>query len=127
MRDYQNLLVWQRADALIPAVYAVARQLPDDERFGLASQLKRAAVSIASNIAEGSGRSSDADFERFLSIAAGSASEAEYQLGLVARMWPATSGIETAQRRANQIKRMLWGLMEASRQGRSSLDPSSEI
>ncbi len=127
VRDYQRLTVWQTADALIPMVYSVARQLPNDERFGLASQLKRAAVSIASNIAEGSGRSADADFERFLSIAAGSASEVEYQLGLVTRMWPSTLGIDGARHHVNQVKRMLWSLMEASKQERSTRRPATEI
>lgn len=84
MQDFRNLKVWQHAHELALAVYAATSKMPQEERFGLTSQIRRCAVSIASNIVEGSSRGSDADFARFLQIAIGFASELEYQL-LLAR------------------------------------------
>jgi four helix bundle protein len=78
MQDFRDLKVWSKAHALTVAVYAATQRFPDAERFGLTSQMRRAAYSIPSNIAEGCGRGSDADFARFLHHAMGSASELEY-------------------------------------------------
>jgi four helix bundle protein len=72
---FEKLTVWQSARRLAGEVYAVSKAFPRDEAFGLTSQIRRAAVSIAANIAEGSGRNSDADFAHFLEIAYGSAME----------------------------------------------------
>ena len=80
MQDFKQLLVWQKAHQLTLDVYKMNRDFPDDERFGLTSQIRRAASSIPTNIAEGSGRGSNADFSRFLQIAFGSAKETEYLL-----------------------------------------------
>lgn len=76
MQDFRNLEVWRLSHQLTLEVYRVTRSLPSDERFGLTSQLRRAAVSIEANLAEGCGRGSDADFGRFVQTAMGSASEA---------------------------------------------------
>jgi four helix bundle protein len=84
MQDFRDLKVWQKAHETVLAVYRTSTNFPSDERFGLTSQLRRAAVSIPANIAEGTLRSSDADFARFLHIALGSASEVDYYL-LLAR------------------------------------------
>jgi len=78
--DYRNLDVWKKAHSLALDMYRVSRELPTSERYGLQSQIRRSAASIAANIAEGSGRSTDRDFARFLSTAIGSACELEYQL-----------------------------------------------
>ena len=80
MRNYRNLEVWKLGLALVKAIYAVCGAMPDNEKFGLISQLKRAAVSIPSNIAEGYGRGSDKEFKRFLLIARGSLYEVETQI-----------------------------------------------
>ena len=72
--------MWQKAHRRVLDVYSKSAGFPSDERFGLVAQLRRAAVSVASNIAEGAGRETEKDFARFLVMAAGSASEAEYQL-----------------------------------------------
>ena len=80
MRDFRELKVWQKAHALTLEVYRVTAEFPGSELYGLTRQLRRAASSIPSNIAEGCGRGSDADFGRFLQMALGSASELEYQL-----------------------------------------------
>lgn len=80
MKDYRNLQVWQRAHALAPAVYGVTKRFPREELFGVTSQLRRAATSVPANLAEGCGRDSDPELKRFVDIAHGSASEAEYFL-----------------------------------------------
>jgi four helix bundle protein len=80
MQRYRELEVWKRSHALVLRVYHLTKAFPDDERFGLTSQLRRAAVSVPSNIAEGSKRRTDQDFARFLNIAEGSLSETDYLL-----------------------------------------------
>src|SRR5437867_9600266 len=84
MQDFRSLKVWERAHALTMKVYRASAAFPRDEVFGLTAQLRRACASIPTNIAEGCGRGSDADFARFLHIAMGSASETDYEL-LLAR------------------------------------------
>ncbi len=79
MRDYQQLEIWQRSDKLTLKVYAVTQSFPKEEIFGLVSQMRRSASSIPTNIAEGCGRDSSAELKRFLTIAAGSSSELQYQ------------------------------------------------
>ena len=79
---YEDLIAWQKAYRLALAVYEVTKELPADERFGLTQQLRRAAVSIPSNIAEGFGRHSRPDYLRFLDIARGSTYEVQTQLRL---------------------------------------------
>jgi four helix bundle protein len=72
MRNYRNLTVWQKSHQATLTVYRITQNFPREELFGLVSQTRRTALSIPSNIAEGSGRNSDPDFARFLQIAAGS-------------------------------------------------------
>ncbi|MQA88674.1 MAG: four helix bundle protein [Gemmatimonas sp.] len=80
MSDYRKLVVWQHAHALVLAVYKVTLVFPKDERYGLSSQVRRAAVSVAANIAEGTGRGSGPELARFCRIARGSINELEYHL-----------------------------------------------
>lgn len=80
MKDFKNLQIWERSHLLTLALYEMTAQFPKEELFGLTSQARRSAASIPTNIAEGCGRSTDADFARFLQIAFGSACEVEYQL-----------------------------------------------
>ena len=82
MIDYRRLTVWQRAHAFSIEVYRVTRLFPSEERFALAIQLRRAAISIESNLAEGSARAGDRAFASFVEISVGSAAEAECQLRL---------------------------------------------
>ncbi|MCZ6445408.1 MAG: four helix bundle protein [Planctomycetota bacterium] len=77
MQDFRNLEVWQRAYALALDVYRASRHFPREEIYSLTSQVRRCSISIPSNIAEGCGRQTDADFKRFLHIAMGSAAELE--------------------------------------------------
>ena len=86
MQNAKKLRVYGVAEDLAVLVYELTRQFPIEERFGLAQQMRRAAVSVGSNIAEGSGRDGNAELLRFLRIALGSATELEFQLGLARRM-----------------------------------------
>ncbi len=80
MKDFRQLKVWDKAHQVTLAIYKVTKRFPKEEMYGLASQMRRSSASIATNIAEGCGRNSDADFCRFLVVAFGSGSELEYQL-----------------------------------------------
>ena len=78
MQDFRNLKVWEKSHQLVLDIYRFTKQYPREELYGLISQIRRAAASIPTNLAEGCGRGSDADFSRFVQIALGSASEVEY-------------------------------------------------
>ena len=80
MRDFKKLLIWQRGMEIVRMTYELASQLPDNEKFGLRSQITRAAVSVPSNIAEGSSKKSKKEHGRFLEIALGSVFELETQV-----------------------------------------------
>src|SRR3989344_2738703 len=80
MADFRDLNVWQKSMTLARDIYLFAKKLPADEKFGLISQMRRCAISIPSNIAEGSKRRTKQDFTQFLKIASGSAAELETQL-----------------------------------------------
>ena len=85
-RKYQRLRVWQEAMKLAELTYKEIKQLPNSERFGLAEQMRKASISIPSNIAEGAGRGSDRELLRFLQIARGSLQELETQVMLCNRL-----------------------------------------
>src|SRR5713101_3172791 len=108
MQGFRRLNVWEKAHRLTLEVYRVTARFPKEELYALTSQLKRAASSVAANIAEGCGRGSDADFARFLLIAMGSASELEYHLLLVRdlKFLPEADYLEL-ERRTTEVKRML--------------------
>ncbi|HET8649171.1 MAG TPA: four helix bundle protein [Gemmatimonadales bacterium] len=109
--DYRSLTVWQEARLLAGQVYRIARSLPDLERYGLASQLRRASVSIISNIAEGSGRGSDREFVYFLRIARGSLHELQTQLILAIDLGYADElEMHATMHRADRVGRLIHGL-----------------
>ncbi len=83
---YRDLVVWQKSMDLVESVYRLIQHLPPEERFGLADQMRRAAVSIPSNIAEGHARSSDKEFRNFLHIASGSRAELQTQILICERV-----------------------------------------
>ncbi|MHB1058433.1 MAG: four helix bundle protein [Rhodanobacter sp.] len=85
-RPHESLQIWQDAMDLVEAVYRISADFPDSERFGLTSQLRRAAISIPSNIAEGAARRSTPEYLRFLSMARGSLSELDTQLQIAERL-----------------------------------------
>ena len=114
MRDYRKLRAFELADQLALSVYKCTKTLPKEEMFGLTSQLRRAAVSVPSNIVEGCAKSSQADYSRFLEIAYGSVCEVEYQLSLAERLGylDAQSAKETTSI-ANETARVLNGLLRS--------------
>ncbi|MEN0110098.1 MAG: four helix bundle protein [Planctomycetota bacterium] len=116
MQDFRNLEVWRVSHQLTLDVYLMTRSFPSDERFGLISQLRRAAVSIEANLAEGCGRGSDADFARFVQIALGSASEVECELLIAMDLRFVDAADHGPLQQATQrIKRMLSSLLSKLR------------
>lgn len=114
MRNFKELKVWQKAHLFALDVYRESQNFPADERFGLTIQLRRAVTSVASNIAEGCGRGSERDFGRFLGIAAGSASEAEYQLLLARDLDYLPADVHRQlDTEINEVKRMLNSFIRA--------------
>lgn len=80
MRNFRELKIWQNGISIVKRIYRLVELLPENEKYGLRSQICRASISVPSNIAEGCGRNSDSDFRRFLDIALGSLFELETQL-----------------------------------------------
>jgi four helix bundle protein len=117
MRDHRNLRAFQLADELALLVYRETAGFPKEEMFGLTSQVRRAAVSVASNIAEGCGRSSDVDFLRFLDMANGSLRELQYQISLAQRLryLPSQSTIANEDSVLFETGRVLHGLIRSMR------------
>ncbi|MCX5893200.1 MAG: four helix bundle protein [Deltaproteobacteria bacterium] len=115
-KDYTDLIVWQKAMNLVTEIYRLTRKLPKDELFGLTSQLRRAAVSIPSNIAEGQGRLTQGEFRLFLGNARGPLSELETQI-LIARNLDLIDKIEAARllEMATEVGRTLNGLIASTK------------
>jgi four helix bundle protein len=111
MFRFEKFDVWQRAVEFADHVYVSTRPFPDEERFGLTSQMRRAAVSVSSNIAEGSGRSSDKEFGRFVGIAYGSLMEVVSESHVARRQsFLAQDAFDKAYQDAEELARMLSGL-----------------
>ena len=111
MHNFRELNVWKKSRILAKEVYLLSSQFPDSEKFGLTSQIRRSAISIASNIAEGSSRKSTKDFARFLRISLGSAFELETQLLLMKDLkFINESEVEPIIQRIQEIQKMLIGL-----------------
>jgi len=116
MRDHRKLRAFELADAIVLELYAATKSFPKEEQFGLTSQLRRAALSIASNIVEGCARSSQADYLRFLELALGSAREVEYQLSVAQRLGYLPDDVgATLTHRADETARVLVGLIRSLR------------
>jgi four helix bundle protein len=114
--NYRDLLAWQRAMDLVEDVYRVSGRWPSSETYGLVNQIRRAAVSIPSNVAEGQGRSSDRAFLHFLSIAHSSLREVETHL-LIAQRLAYVSGddVDPVTNHAAEVGRLVQGLMRRLR------------
>ena len=111
---FKDLKAWQKRMDLVEEVYALCERLPENERFGLSDQMRRAAVSVPSNIAEGHGRQSNLDFKRFLRIAMGSTRELETQLLLTTRLgFVSLEQAKPSLRLIDDVAKMLWGLMKS--------------
>ena len=112
MRGFRELQVWRKAHCLTIAVYRASRGFPNDERYGLTSQIRRSAASVCANLAEGCGRSGKRDFGRFVQVALGSASELEYHLLLASDLdMLERHSYEALDRSVTEVKRMLTGLL----------------
>jgi len=111
VQSYRELIVWQKSMDLVRSVYELTKKFPNEERFGLSSQVRRAAVSVPSNIAEGQGRNSTKEFLRHLSISYGSLMETETQI-LIAEMqaYVTADECESLLLRSAEIGRMINGL-----------------
>ena len=115
VRSYRDLKVWQHSMMLVKQVYYATQHWPQEEKFGLTSQVRRAAVSIPSNIAEGQGRRSDREFHRFLNIAHGSLMEVETQLLIAKDLgYLSAESLKSLLEIARETGKMLFGLLSAT-------------
>ena len=114
MKNYKELIVWKKAHEMTLDVYSATRDFPKEELYGLTSQLRRSAASVGANIAEGSGRRTNNEICRFLQIARGSASEAEYHI-LLARDLKLLreEDFQRLSHRADEVQRMLTALIQS--------------
>ncbi len=113
MKNHKDLEVWKKSVAFVTEVYRISKSFPKEEIYGLTSQLRRAAVSIPSNIAEGAARQSNKDFERFLFISLGSISEVETQLIISKNLeYLNENEFEILQNKLIEIRKMLLGLIK---------------
>lgn len=111
MRPHENLEVWQKAIEYVVMIYEITKQFPSEEKFGITSQIRRAAVSIPANIAEGAARQSDKEFFRFLAIAQGSCSEVETEILISEKLgFLSRPNYVELKSEADSIGRMLIGL-----------------
>lgn len=109
MHNFKNLKIWQKSRELVKEVFLLTREFPAEEKFGLTSQILRSVYSIPSNIAEGSGRSSNKDFSRFLDISLGSAFELETQLILASDInYLSEMQLQHIQDLLNEIQKMIY-------------------
>lgn len=114
IKSYRELDVWREAVDLVEAIYAISATFPSDERFGLTTQIRRAAVSVPSNIAEGHARPSTRDFLRFLAISLGSLAELETQLVIAGRLGMIEDcELQRLQSDSDRIGRMIRGLVKS--------------
>ncbi|MFN8346082.1 MAG: four helix bundle protein [Spirosomataceae bacterium] len=111
MRDFRKYEVWQPAHSLVPEVYSISKNFPQNELYGLTGQLRRAAASIPTNISEGCGRNTDAEFARFLHISLGSAHEVEYLLQLAHDLaYIEKTDYQSLHLKINEVKRKVYHL-----------------
>lgn len=114
IKNYKDLTVWQRAYQLCLTVYNATKEFPKEERYGLISQIRRAAVSLPSNIAEGNGRKSRTEYIQFLYIAYGSICELETQILLAGDLnYAGKESLKTVMKDIGDVERMLKGLIKS--------------
>ena len=116
MANYRDLIVWQKSMMLTEEIYRIVKFLPKEEMYALSDQMRRAVVSIPSNIAEGCGRDSKNEFYRFLAIAQGARAELETQLEICKRLnYVSESEIEHAMLLCVEVDKMVHALMQKLR------------
>lgn len=113
MQDFKKLSVWQKAHLLTIGIYKTTKTFPKDEAYGLTSQIRRASISIPSNIAEGCGREAPVEFNRFCQIALGSVFELEYQLLLARDLnYLESKDYENINNQITEVRKMLITFMQ---------------
>lgn len=113
-KNYKQLIVWQKSIDLTELVYKLTSRFPKEEVYGITSQIRRCAVSVPSNIAEGQARSSTAQFKHFLSISKGSLAELETQFIIAERLkFISAEESESFQTRVNEVGKLLNGLINS--------------
>jgi len=113
-KSFRDLIVWQRSIDLTTEIYMLTAAFPREELYGLTSQLRRAAVSVASNIAEGSGRAGRREFRQFLNTARGSICEVQTQLVIAGNLdFADKARLQAAESAASEVARMLNGLLDS--------------
>jgi four helix bundle protein len=118
IKTYRDLLTWQKSLALVTEIYRVSRSFPKDEVYGLAQQMRRSAVSIPSNIAEGYGRNSTSDYVRFLRVASGSLYELQTQAEIALNLrYLKKSDFDKLYESSREIERMLSSLIRKLENG----------
>jgi four helix bundle protein len=114
MRPHQKLDLWRRAIDFVVAIYRLTEQFPKEEKFGLTSQLRRAAVSVAANVAEGAARTSTKEFRQFLSHSQGSASEVGTELLIALRLkYLSETDFKSLDKELDDVGRMITGLSQS--------------
>ena len=113
MHNIQELKIWHKAIDLSVEIYKISAELPHDERFGLVSQIRRASVSIASNIAEGAGRNTNGEFCQFLGIANGSAYELQTQIVIAQKLGLIKSNTDSLLDSIDEIQKMRYRLKQS--------------
>ena len=113
MRTYRELQVWQKSMLLVNRIYDITKKLPKEETYALSDQMRRAVISIPSNISEGYGRGSNKDYMHFLSIAKGSVNELDTQLRAVIMLnFVSQNDCEEALSLCDECGRMLWSMIQ---------------
>lgn len=111
MHNFKELVVWQKARKLVKEMYLILKSFPEEEKYGIVSQIKRASISIPANIAEGTGRNTDKDFLRFLDIATGSSFELETLIILSFDLeFLKESDYNNLIKELEEIQKMIYGL-----------------
>lgn len=113
MAKYRNLVVWQKADDLAYRVYQLTNGFPDAEKYGLTSQIRRAALSIPTNIVEGYGRKSQKELSRLLDISLGSLAELEYLLEFSKKLNYSEQGFSDVEALIAEVGKLLWSFQKA--------------
>lgn len=114
MKDFKKLKVWQKGIEMVVDIYKTSKSFPKEELYGLTSQIRRCAISVPSNIAEGSGRNSDKDFHRFLDISLGSSFELETQLIIANKLeYLPDNEFDELTKKIQEEQKMITGLQKS--------------
>ncbi len=112
VRSYRDLLIWQKGIDLVEAIYQLTRKFPESEVYGLANQMRRSAVSLPANIAEGQARQHTGEFRQFLHVALGSAAELHTQITIAERIgYISNQDSEKFEKQILELRKMIYGLI----------------